>query len=390
MENIEIENVELEQIMEEAEMDCDPKTLLAAIKIANKFISNKEEKLKKEQEKGKEQEPKKSILNINRRYEDMIKDIERLKTMPSFKTGFQGIDNNLTFSAGTLSVIAAHTSHGKTRFMLDLTQRIISNNDPEKFACMYILFEDTQYRIEGRLIENFQSYKKNPKETINKFVDAGSFCVQNANSDKKTIYLESLHETLIKPFKALHKGKTIVVFMDYIQQIKTFKGEKNQTYKEMKTIVTELKKIAGMEHEEIIIIAGAQNNKEGGIREADDIKQSADNVIDFYNIKVADANTDEGFKHRKIETNLRNFSNEQKEKGNAVVQVTIQKSRDHDLAGTLKEVFVTNGTKWTEYKQNASNKYTSITHIDTYNLATNEDLNFSDNHLAPHMRMKKR
>ena len=113
-------------------------------------------------------------------------------------------------------------------------------------------------------------------------------------------------------------------------------------------------------------------------------------MIDFYNIKVADSNTDEGFKHRKIETNLRSFSNEQKEKGNAVVQVTIQKSRDHDLAGTLEEVFVTNGKKWTEHKKDASNKYRAINHIDTYNLKTNEDLNFSDNHLPPQESQRRK
>jgi len=345
MDNIEIEEVELEQIIEECKLDCEPKNLLKAVNITRKLI---------EDQKANQPTPKRK-LNVGQNYDELNAEIDKLEAIPDIKTGFVELDKKVKLSAGTLNVIYAYSGHGKTSFMLKLMQSFMNNNSPNDVACMFILFEDTTPRIKQRFKNTFikseNEYQARMK--INAYSDENSYCFEHAYEgedalcDENILYVEDLETELIAPFKALNKNKTIVVFVDYIQQIK-IRDRKKDGFEKMKTIGTELKKIATKKNEEIVVIAGAQENKESGVREGEDIKHSADNMINLYNVSAAEAEIDKSIKKRELTPEQENTSKDLKEKNKSLVLLHIVKTRNTDGKGACANGFAFDGHNFVE------------------------------------------
>lgn len=237
----------------------------------------------------------------------------------------------------------------------------MSRNSPSKVACMYVLFEDTTRRIKKRFKNTFMNSVKESqtKMTINAYSEANSYCFEHADEhiennideyadeDKQSLFIEDLESELIAPFKALNKNKTIVVFIDYIQQI-DIKNKKLAGIEKIKKISKVLKRIASKKDEEIIVIAGAQENKEGGLREADDIRQSADNIINLYNVSAGEAELDKAVKKRSLTTQQENTSNKLKSKNKSLVLLHIVKTRNTNGIGECNNGFSFDGYNFVE------------------------------------------
>ena len=262
--------------------------------------------IEKQKQRANQPTPKRK-LNVGQNYDELNAEIDKLEAIPDIKTGFVELDQKVKLSAGTLNVIYAYSGHGKTSFMLKLMQSFMNNNSPNDVACMFILFEDTTPRIKKRFKNTFikseNEYQARMK--INAYSDENSYCFEHAYEgeedlcDENILYVEDLETELIAPFKALNKNKTIVVFVDYIQQIR-IRDKKKEGFEKIKTIGTVLKNIATRKNEQIVVIAGAQENKEGGVREGEDIKHSADNMINLYNVSAAEAELDKSIKKKTV------------------------------------------------------------------------------------------
>jgi replicative DNA helicase len=312
--------------------------------------------IKNQTQKANQPTPKRK-LNVGQSYDELEQEIAKLEAIPDIKTGFNELDQKVKLSAGTLSVIYAYSGHGKTSFMLKLMQSFMNNNSPNDVACMYILFEDATPRIKQRFKNTFikseNEYQSRMK--INSYSDDNSYCFEHAYEGEDALRVEDLESELIAPFKELNKNKTIVVFVDYIQQI-DIKDKKQSGYDKMKTISKELKRIASIKDEEIIVIAGAQENKEGGLREADDIRQSADNIINLYNVSAAEAELDKAIKKRQLTTEQEETAKDLKNDNKSLVLLHIVKTRNTDGKGACDNGFAFDGNNFIElyhggYKQ---------------------------------------
>lgn len=314
--------------------------------------------LEMEQEKGKEQKPKKTRkLSVGQNSTSLKADINRIESLPDITTGFEELDELVSFSAGTLNVFYAYSGHGKTSFMLKLMQAMMANYSSEKIACMYVLFEDVKDRLKGRFYKAFIADKSQIEADIkiDEFADNSSYCFESSISDEDDdddIIIDNLEEELITPFKELNKGKTIVIFIDYIQQIDGKEKNKN-AYEKIKALSKKLKRIATKKNEEIIIIAGAQENKDGGLREADDIKHSADNIIRLYNVASGMAEKDKNYKPDTLNDLEKQTHSEFEKQGYSLVLFHIIKNRNKGYKGGCKNVFAFNGFNFIECKYNA-------------------------------------
>jgi len=304
--------------------------------------------IKTQTQKANQPTPKRK-LNVGQNYDDLEQEIAKLEAIPDIKTGFVELDKKVKLSAGTLSVIYAYSGHGKTSFMLKLMQSFMNNNSPNDVACMYILFEDATPRIKQRFKNTFikseNEYQSRMK--INSYSDDNSYCFEHAYEGEDALCVEDLESELIAPFKELNKNKTIVVFIDYIQQI-DIKDKKQSGYDKMKTISKELKRIASIKDQEIIVIAGAQENKEGGLREADDIRQSADNIINLYNVSAAEAELDKAIKKRQLTTEQEETAKDLKNDNKSLVLLHIVKTRNTDGKGACDNGFAFDGNNFVE------------------------------------------
>ena len=287
---------------------------------------------------------KKGKLVTNQTYEEMLAEIETLDSIPSLKTGFNEFDEKQGLSVGTLTVVYAYSGHGKTSMMLKYMQSFMNRNAPGEVAVMYINFENSNKRLKKKLCQAFRlsTSEAITHQKIDLYAKNNSMAFVHANNyfDKKEeyIHLEDIEPELIEPFKALNKGKTIVVFIDYIQMIDVRSDKQN--FDRIKLISKTLKAIADRDNEEIIVIAGAQENKDGGMRESDDIRQSADNIVNLYNIPSAEAEKDAKVRKQAIEPKVQEFSDKMKAKGKQVVLKHVVKNRDDHFKGSLEDVFV--------------------------------------------------
>lgn len=322
--------------------------------------------IEKQKQRANQPTPKRK-LNVGQNYDELNAEIDKLEAIPDIKTGFVELDQKVKLSAGTLNVIYAYSGHGKTSFMLKLMQSFMNNNSPNDVACMFILFEDTTPRIKKRFKNTFikseNEYQARMK--INAYSDENSYCFEHAYEgeedlcDENILYVEDLETELIAPFKALNKNKTIVVFVDYIQQIR-IRDKKKEGFEKIKTIGTVLKNIATRKNEQIVVIAGAQENKEGGVREGEDIKHSADNMINLYNVSAAEAELDKSIKKRKLTPEQEKTAKDLKEKNKSLALLHIVKTRNTNGKGECDNGFAFDGNNFVELYP-AGNKQKPLT-----------------------------
>ena len=225
---------------------------------------------------------------------------------------------------------------------------------------MYINFENSNKKLKYKFTKAFRKTAGEliTKEKINLYAQNNSISFVHAdeyfNNDddtkkKNKIHAEDIEPELIKPFIELHKNKTIVIFIDYIQLIDA-RDTKVTGYEKIKYISGILKRISTTKDQEIIVITGAQENKDGGLREADDIKQSADNIINLYNIQSAEAEEDTKVRKKTITKYVQDFSDEIKTKEKQVMLWSVVKGRDGHFKGKLDDILVLDGDNVQAYK----------------------------------------
>jgi len=361
MDNIEIEEVELEQIIEACELDCEPDKLLKAVNITRKLIED--QKTNKEN---------KRQLSYGVTIEDIEAAVKQRDAIPAIKTGYLELDERVSFSIGTLSVIFAYSGHGKTSFMLQLMQKMMIYNNSNKYAYLYILCEQTLVDIREKFVKSWyehfrgvnngmsqQALDEMVKINFNIYANNKGYLIEKANT-KPIVYIEDMESEFINPFQEQNKDKTIIVFVDYLQQVPT--RTKKTGFEKVQYISSMLRDIAERQGKEIVIITGAQENKEGGLREADDIRQSATNIINLHNPRVSEADTDKGVKPKKLSEALEKFvkdKNNERYKPSVIVPQYVKTRLTHGV-GEAENVFVYNGNGFSEYKSNGVS-YTMIT-----------------------------
>jgi len=239
---------------------------------------------------------------------------ESLRSKPEgLKTGYRSLDATISIDPGLLTVIAGRPGHGKTTLMLNFAKNIIEQY-PEKTVLFFsyevsteriytqlIMNEarteimpqnSTDYRTQFKLYEEYltQDFVFNNYEEVD---DAVEKIGQFINQDRLKVFKEAYNvkdlAAVIRSFSKLHD---VVVFVDYIQKIKSSDRNNAQRYLEVAEVSEILRETAVSLN--VPIITGAQVSRPlkgkmttaprlSELREAGDIEQDAALVLGILN-----------------------------------------------------------------------------------------------------------
>jgi len=235
----------------------------------------------------------------NRNYDRFENEHKRLFSSGGLITGYQEIDDQMYFSKGDFVVVKALSNHGKSTFMLQTAYRFLSNesNLEQDPICLFVTYESIPIRIEEKLINiigkdqsegipilyNNRSMKEKylyaDKESYRKTIETyDKLLSANRIHLLKRIPLEKL-DGLIKLYKKEYPGRTICLFLDYIQIMES--ATDLDGWERMKHMAYVLESLAI--NREIIVFTACQVNENRQTREGRDIYNAATTVIDIFN-----------------------------------------------------------------------------------------------------------
>lgn len=270
---------------------------------------------------------------------------ERIKSNPdNIKSGFFIGDGNdrteILIPAEAISILAAPTGHGKTRFLINLALNIA--RDPFSKGVHFFTFEESSDSILINALNTYQDTKignLNNRTQIRSYLkgyaleadtseiarlkkNEESFFKELIDTRKLNIHsLEYYAEDLVDFIRYLHKTTSIgSVFIDYMQLLNPDPA-KNKTYsrqEQVKQVCIALKDLA--KETMLPIIIGAQFNRAvkgpydlhaTSIGEAGDIERIASLIVGFYDCdkdkedyKEADSRKKEGLYGPKLFVNI--------------------------------------------------------------------------------------
>lgn len=248
--------------------------------------------------------------------EELDQDIRQ--TQEGLLTGYSMLDNLVTIEPGTITLLAARPSHGKTTLLTNLLLNMVQQYPEDSFY--FFSYEETKLALAlnvvnilaGKTISKTKNkaaikeylrtglnmdFKKEPlldeaKETFGEWAKAGRLSIFEEALD-----VDSLASIIISEKRRNPKLKA--VFIDYIQKIRYTGQGANTRQVELQRISGKILEAAKQAN--IPIILAAQFNREGigeepglhQLREAGDLEQDANIVLSLYN-KAVDTAHKEG------------------------------------------------------------------------------------------------
>jgi len=238
---------------------------------------------------------------------------EALRRKPEgLRTGYKSLDKTISIDSGLLTIIAGRPGHGKTTLMLNLAKNIIEEYSDK--TVLFFSYEVSTERIYTQLVMNeagtiiepenssdirtqyklYEEYLQKEFSFEYEDVDAAAEKIrQFIDQDRLKVFKEAYNakdlQAVIRSFSRLHD---VVVFVDYIQKIKSSERGKSQRYLEVAEASEALRETAVSLN--IPIIAGAQVSRPlkgkmtvaprlAELREAGDIEQDAALVLGILN-----------------------------------------------------------------------------------------------------------
>ncbi len=222
-----------------------------------------------------------------------------------YKTGYKDLDKVVTFKNGTINIVAARPSHGKTSMMLNLFCNMAELYQNKKFyfisyeeslkkitlKTLSILSKDFTKDIQEYLLGNKLYNSHDPNFPFN--VGLKKYTEYNSTGRIRIIYgsldIESLCYS-IESLKTKCKDSLGVIFIDYIQEIPSrLKHQSRQI--ELHYICRQLLNVATKT--DVVIVLGSQMNRGavGGnvtsdtLREADDLLNVSNTILSIVNEK---------------------------------------------------------------------------------------------------------
>ena len=219
-------------------------------------------------------------------------------------TGLSSLDRVLDFKPGELNIIQAPSGHGKTSFMMQLVYNFLRSENNQKLnpTCLFVSYEADKYRVMERFLNMVSVSEESDKGAPLIRQEVGQDCrgkylypekPEDAVACKKwdelaqngrleildRVDLSEL-ENEINEVKEKQPNRTVVLFLDYIQIMRTDEV-RLIGWERIKEIAITLERIA-IEHQ-VIIVGGSQVNADGDVREGRDIFFSASHVLSLFN-----------------------------------------------------------------------------------------------------------
>ena len=214
-----------------------------------------------------------------------LDELDKGKSERRLPTGFTELDNVLSggFRTGTLSIIAARPSVGKTALMT----QIAANIAKKKIPVLVLTLEMTEQEIFKRVYHQQTNFSWPPAK-----IATGSETVQEIfgwqmTVTEKSATIETI-ETLAARYRRKDEKERIeVVFIDYVGLIRPAKNqEKMAVFERLEEIAGRLKELA--KREKIAVILLSQRNRESetkfkaslsDLRGSGGLEQAADVVL---------------------------------------------------------------------------------------------------------------
>jgi len=245
---------------------------------------------------------------------------DALRSKPEgLRTGYRSLDRSISIDPGLLTIIAGRPGHGKTTLMLNLAKNIIERYSEK--TVLFFSYEVSTERIYTQLVMNEAETSINIESSLdygtqlelyerylleepssNKYTaidNAAARIRQFIDQDSLKVFKEAYSakdlSAVIRSFSRLHD---VVVFVDYIQKIKSSERSNTQRYLEVAEVSEVLRETAVSLN--VPIITGAQVSRPlkgkmttaprlSELREAGDIEQDAALVLGILNKTKAEA-----------------------------------------------------------------------------------------------------
>lgn len=241
--------------------------------------------------------------HLKRILEDIKSDTDRILT------GFERLDKMfLNLRRGTLTVVGAKTSYGKTSLSLDLAKKVAENGTPVLYVACEMneieLYKRIIYPVAGLDIYELDAIRKDP-ERLKVTTDFVKGAAEHFKKTPLSLWVEpNLNIDIIRAVvrSEAKKRKLGLVIVDYIQLLQGSRRESRE--QEVGSIAM------GMKHmsveSDVAVLAPSQLSRKqdederpllSALRESGQIEQHADNVIFLYadgkcstSVETADGN----------------------------------------------------------------------------------------------------
>ena len=325
------------------------------INESNKFISNIEKELKKEDESDLCHKAFLDAKNYTvEKYEsELIKIIES-----GVFVGYETFDTHFKLPIGELTTIEAQSNHGKTAFKINLMCSILQSKKNAKAnpMCFYLNYESYRTNIFTRIISsyyvnNLKEYQKH-QETINKWIKDNSLIIP----EKSFNVIDVIKE--IKYYKEKYPDRTQVYFFDYVQIIKhSFEGDNWLIKGKIAALLARTAEKYG-----VIIVTGSQLNEKGDTAESKAIYNESSISMRVFNhsqSKVKDQDPPKYVAPVNGEMNM---------------TIALSKTRGFGTKAWTKEFYLVKG----DYIAHKPNAITNLNPINTTPLTSNKKTKNSD------------
>lgn len=213
--------------------------------------------------------------------------------------GWSSVDRFIRLPTAGLVVIPGRTNHGKSAFMINVMANLLEQTDT---TVIYLSYEMGYKEILLRLTKTIDGtaystvgYEDDKiyQEQIRNGTSEAFKKVSKYLADKR-FYLTDTDIDVEEIVDLLHKlkaqGKTVVIFLDYIQLVPAKNGRKDQRYLEVKGVVEKLRHAANQL--DFVIIGGSQLTAgetpfADSARESKDIENSAALILKIWNKDAA-------------------------------------------------------------------------------------------------------
>lgn len=218
--------------------------------------------------------------------DDMDKPLEHCK---SFSTGIVALDNTFNLEAGTMTIMGARPSVGKSLVLLQIAHNLSEQGLPTLIFSMEMTRKENVQRLMSlRSSARFTAVRRKSELQDDEFLRISNACDELY---RLPILLnceeQSVTSIRAEVLRAKMRNKIQVVCVDYLQLIDGVRNKGESRAEEVGRISKMLKRIA-IEHN-LIVIAACQLNREtergsarpklSDLRESGTIEQDADNVI---------------------------------------------------------------------------------------------------------------
>lgn len=270
-------------------------------------------------------------------------------------SGFPSLDNvGATFQAGTVAVVNAARSHGKTTFLLSLALNMARAHADKTFV--FFSYEENRLRLTQKILLGMSGWIGNAKDTRRNFqLFQDHLRLPRERMDAKVqaaldewavlghslIIVANAYTTseLVGTIKGLHSRHDLgALFVDYVQNVRTDGSDYSRQ--------TELKRISDTLRDHAVtldlpLIQGCQANQAGDAREAIDIENNANLQLDLRNPKVLAA---KGWEDKdipkpdpadKVEEVCELITKTEGGIPTAPVQVTLSKTREGEIGSKV-------------------------------------------------------